>query len=162
MKSIVVAYDQNRGIGSLGALPWGRSLPADLRHFRQLTTGGSVIMGRKTYESIGRALPNRENIVLSRHPIDSVDTIVVTSLPAAYEAAHGNQFIIGGASVYEASLPDVDVIYATEVHAKFPDIDASFPSLDAVWKERARDMHYADESNAYDYDFVTYVRSVDR
>lgn len=158
MKSIVVAYDQSRAIGAHGALPWGRSLPADLRHFRELTTDGSVIMGRKTYESIGKALPHRENIVVSRQPIADVGVIVAASLVDAYKKAHGNQFIIGGASVYQQALADVDVIYATEVKATFSDADAYFPPLGREWRERARESHIADERNVYGYDFVTYVR----
>ncbi len=158
MKSIVVAYDQNRGIGVHGDLPWGRSLPADLRHFKQLTTGGSVIMGRKTYDSIGKALPNRENIVLTHQPLVDTGAVTAYSLPDAYEKAHGNQFIIGGASVYRQALADVDVIYATEVKATFSNTDAYFPPLGHEWRECAREQHVADAKNAYNYGFVTYVR----
>lgn len=158
MKSIVVAYDVSRAIGVQGDLPWKRDLPADLRHFRDLTMGGSIIMGRNTYESIGRALPGRENIVVTHRALDATDVIAVDSLTAAYGAAHGNQFIIGGASVYGQALADVDVIYATEVQAEFADADTFFPVLDTEWQERARELHVADETNRYPYDFVTYVR----
>ena len=106
MKSIVVAYDRARGIGANNDLLWGRDLPADLRHFKDLTAGGSLIMGRKTFESIGRALPGRENIVVTHRPLDTVDVIAVDSLASAYRLAHGNQFIIGGASIYEQALCD--------------------------------------------------------
>lgn len=158
MKSIVVAYDQARGIGVRNDLLWQRDLPADLKHFRDLTMGGSIIMGRNTYESIGRALPGRENIVVTHRPIDATDIIAVDSLAAAYAAAHGNQFIIGGASVYEQALSDVDVVYATEVHATFTDASVFFPPLGDEWQERAREPHEADAKNKYPYDFVTYVR----
>ena len=99
MKSIVVAYDSHRGIGASNDLLWQRDLPADLTHFKKLTMGGSLIMGRNTFESIGRALPGRENIVVTHRPLDVVDVIAVNSLAAAYEKAHGNQFIIGGGQI---------------------------------------------------------------
>ncbi len=158
MKSIVVAYDQKRGIGAHNDLLWQRDVPADLRHFKNLTMGGSLIMGRNTFESIGRALPGRENIVVTHRPLDMTDIIAVDSLAAAYAAAHGNQFIIGGASIYEQALPDIDVVYATEVHETFPVADVFFPELSDEWHERARETHPADERNKYAYDFVTYVR----
>lgn len=159
MKSIVVAYDQKRGIGARNDLLWQRDLPADLRHFKELTMGGSLIMGRNTYESIGRALPGRENIVVTHRPLDAVDVIAVDSLAAAYAAAHGNQFIIGGGQIYEQSLPDADVVYATEVAETFTTAEVFFPALGEGWREASRESHPSDERNKYAYDFVTYVRS---
>ena len=159
MKSIVVAYDQKRGIGAANDLLWQRDLPADLRHFKELTMGGSLIMGRNTYDSIGRALPGRENIVVTHRPLDAVDVIAVDSLAAAYAAAHGNQFIIGGGQIYEQSLPDADVVYATEVAETFTTAEVYFPALGEGWREAARESHPSDERNKYAYDFVTYVRS---
>lgn len=159
MKSIVVAYDRARGIGANNDLLWGRDLPADLRHFKDLTTGGSLIMGRKTFESIGHALPGRENIVVTHRPLDAVDVIAVDSLASAYRLAHGNQFIIGGASIYEQALSDVDVIYATEVDQVFPEAEVFFPALGEDWYERSRESFEADDRNKYPYDFVTYVRT---
>ena len=158
MKSIVVAYDRARGIGANNDLLWGRDLPADLRHFKDLTAGGSLIMGRKTFESIGRALPGRENIVVTHRPLDTVDVIAVDSLASAYRLAHGNQFIIGGASIYEQALYDVDVVYATEVDQVFPEAEVFFPLLGEDWQERSRESFEADDRNKYPYDFVTYVR----
>ena len=158
MKSIVVAYDSQRGIGASNDLLWQRDLPADLAHFKQLTMGGSLIMGRNTFESIGRALPGRENIVVTHRPLDIVDVIAVNSLAAAYEKAHGNQFIIGGGQIYNQSLPDTDVVYATEVHETFPQAEVFFPDLGDDWREVAREAHSADGRNKYDYDFVTYKR----
>ena len=156
MKSIIVAYDERRGIGAGNDLLWHRDLPADLAHFKQLTMGGSIIMGRKTFESIGRALPGRESIVVSHGHIDAVDAIAATSLPDAYAAAHGNIFVIGGGQIYEQVLTDVDLIYATEVHASFPQATVFFPVLGPEWREVARETHVADERNKYAYDFVTY------
>lgn len=158
MKSIVVAYDRARGIGANNDLLWGRDLPADLRHFKDLTAGGSLIMGRKTFESIGRTLPGRENIVVTHRPLDTVDVIAVDSLASAYRLAHGNQFIIGGASIYEQALSDVDVVYATEVDQVFPEAEVFFPPLGEDWQERSRESFEADDRNKYPYDFVTYVR----
>ncbi len=159
MRSIVVAYDRARGIGAHNDLLWQRDLPADLRHFKELTMGGSLIMGRNTYESIGRALPGRENIVVTHRPIDALGIVAVDSLAAAYTAAHGNQFVIGGASIYEQALADVDMIYATEVDETFPEAEVFFPALDDAWQERSRESFDADDRNKYSYDFVTYARA---
>lgn len=158
MKSIVVAYDSRRGIGASNDLLWQRDLPADLAHFKQLTMGGSLIMGRNTFESIGRALPGRENIVVTHRPLDVVDVLAVDSLAKAYETAHGNQFIIGGGQIYAQSLQDADVIYATEVRASFPQAEVFFPELGDEWREVSREAHVADGRNKYAYDFVTYAR----
>lgn len=158
MKSIVVAYDSRRGIGASNDLLWQRDLPADLAHFKKLTMGGSLIMGRNTFESIGRALPGRENIVVTHRPLDVVDVVAVDSLARAYETAHGNQFIIGGGQIYNQSIADVDIVYATEVHETFSQAEVFFPELGDNWHEVAREAHVADDRNKYAYDFVTYAR----
>ena len=155
-KCIVVAYDKNRGIGARGDLPWGRALPADLKHFRALTIGKSIIMGRATFESIGRALPQRENIVVA---LSAACVIAVGSLARAYEIAQHQPCVIGGASIYEQALADCDVIYATEVDHSFTGIDRYFPSLDDSWHECGRQSFPADEANQYAYSFVTYMRA---
>lgn len=157
MKRLVVAYDQDRGIGVRGDLPWGRDLPADLRHFRALTLGRTVIMGRTTFESVG-VLPDRENIIVTHRPLDNTDAIAVDSLQAAFERAQHDPVVIGGASIYEQALQNIDLIHVTEVHAHFPDVDTFFPELDSSWREIERDAHRADERNKYDFDFVTYRR----
>ena len=109
--SIVVAYDRQRGIGVGGALPWGRSLPADLAHFKQLTTGGSIIMGRTTFESIGsRPLPQRENIVISRTPTQVHGVLTAASLEAAVALSRYQPWIIGGGQLYRYALPYVTTI----------------------------------------------------
>lgn len=162
MRSIVVAYDKMRGIGASNDLLWQRDLPADLHHFKQLTMGGSLIMGRNTYESIGRALPGRENIVVTHRTIEAVDVIAVNSLGAAYAAAHGNQFVIGGERIFSEALPDIDLVYATEVRETFPQADVFFPELPDEWREVAREAHLADDRNKYDYDFVTFARTTPR
>lgn len=160
MRSIIVAYDRNRGIGAANDLLWKRDLPADLRRFKELTTGSAIIMGRKTYESIGRPLPNRQNIVISRQgdPIEGV--IVVTTLDDAYAAVTTEDiYIIGGGQIYNLALESVDQILATEVDAAFPAAEIFFPMLDKTeWQESSREHHDADENNKYPFDFVTYTK----
>lgn len=156
IKRLVVAYDDKRGIGVRGELPWGRDLPDDLRHFRTLTLGKSVIMGRTTFESVG-VLPGRENIVVTTRPLDA-DVIAASSLRAAYDRAQHELVVIGGASIYEQALSDIDIIHATEVHAEFNNIDTYFPALDHDWQEIDREQHLADDRNKYDFDFVTFQR----
>ncbi len=160
MKSIIVAYDKHMGIGADNDLLWQRDLPADLKHFKELTTGHAIIMGRKTYESIGRPLPNRQNIVVSRsmEPVQGMG--VVPSIEEAYKIATDPQiFIIGGAQIYEQTLDTADVILATEVDAIFENATVFFPPINnEVWMETAREHHEADEANKYAFDFVTYVR----
>jgi dihydrofolate reductase len=161
-KAIIVAYDTNRAIGRGGDLPWGRSLPADLAHFKRLTRGGDVIMGRKTFESIGRRpLPERENIVISSRPTGVKGVLTAVNLSSALALSRYPTFIIGGAQVYGDALgvPEIDTIYATEVDATFPDADTFFPELDmTVWEETDRVHRPADEANVYALDFVIYRR----
>ena len=163
-KAIVVAYDKNRAIGRNGDLPWGRSLSADLAQFKRLTKGGDVIMGRKTFESIGcRPLPERENIVISSRPTGVKGILTAMNLESALALSRYPTFIIGGARVYGDALkmPEIDTIYATEVDAAFPDADTFFPELDmSVWQETSRVHHPADAENKYDFDFVTYQRAI--
>lgn len=160
MKSIIVAYDKNRGIGAANDLLWQRDLPADLARFKELTTGHPIIMGRKTFESIGRALPNRRNIVVSHHDINVEGIETVTSLEDAYNlVVDEDVFVIGGGQIYAQALPTVDSIYVTEVDASFA-AEIFFPLLpEGDWFETAREHHIADERNKYDHDFVTYTRA---
>ena len=159
MKAIVVAIDKNNGIGAENDLLWVRDLPADLAHFKKLTTGGSIIMGRKTFESIGRPLPNRENIVISRTPTGVQGVLTANSLNSAYELARYPIFVIGGGRVYADAINDMDVLYVTEVHAVFPQATVFFPKIDSIiWKESAREHYEADNNNKYSFDFVTYEK----
>lgn len=162
-KAIVVAYDKNRAIGRNGDLPWGRSLPADLAQFKRLTKGSDVIMGRKTFESIGsRPLPERENIVISSRPTGVKGVLTAMNLPSALALSRYPVFIIGGAQVYGDALKmsEIDTIYATEIDASFPDADTFFPEIDmTTWQEVSRVHHPADAENKYDFDFVTYQRA---
>lgn len=161
MKSIVVAYDQKRGIGAKNDLLWLRDLPADLKHFKDLTTGHAVIMGRNTYKSIGKPLPNRQNIVLSRENETIEGVTVVDSLQAAYDAVEDGRetFVIGGGQIFALAIDTVDTIFATEVNATFDQADIFFPAIDIThWHETSRVHHDADERNLYGYDFVIYER----
>jgi dihydrofolate reductase len=150
--ALVVAVADGGVIGRDGALPW--SLPADLKHFRTLTTGHHVVMGRKTHASIGRALPERTNLVLTRHPEQVAPgcRAVATldeALCVARDAGESVCFVIGGAGVYAQALPLARRLYLTEVHAAV-DGDVRFPDLDrARWREVARDERPADERNAH-------------
>lgn len=133
-------------------------MPADLKHFRTLTTGKNIIMGLSTYESIGRPLPNRRNIVLSRkvHDIDGVD--VAQSITEAYALAGADAVVVGGGSIYEQTLDDMDRLYVTEVQAEFSNATVFFPEIGPMWVETSREHHDADEQNKYAYDFVVYDR----
>lgn len=159
MKSIIVAYDKNRGIGAANDLLWTRDLPADLRHFKEVTTGHTIIMGRKTYESLGRPLPNRHNIVISRDMEPTSGITVVRNLEEAYAAATSpDVFVIGGGQIYQLAIDGVDRILATEVDAIFK-ADVFFPAVNpAVWIEIGREHHEKDDLNKYNYDFVVYER----
>lgn len=155
-----MAMDRNNGIGAANDLLWGRDLPSDLAHFKKLTTGGSIIMGRKTFQSIGRPLPHRENIVVSSQPTGVAGVLTANSLDSAYALARYPVFVCGGGQLYAAAIDDVDVLYVTYVDAEFPGADVFFPQINCQdWTETARDHHEADERNKYAYDFVTYERA---
>lgn len=162
MKTIVVAYDKNRGIGAANDLLWKRDLPDDLKHFKEVTMGGAIIMGRKTFESIGRPLPGRQNIVISRDGSLLIDgAAVATSLESAYQMVEPDRevYIIGGGQIYTLALDTADRIFVTEVDATFDEADVFFPAIDmSIWREADRAHHVTDERNRYAFDFVTYVR----
>ena len=161
MKTIIVAYDKHFGIGANNDLLWMGDMPADLKHFRDTTAGSAVIMGRKTYESIGHQLPNRQNIVVSHHNSPVEGSRVVNSLQSAYEAVeYGREtFVIGGGIIYALAIDSVDRIIATEVDAIFEEATIFFPNIDpSTWRETERIKHISDDNNRYNYDFVTYLR----
>jgi len=153
--SIVVAMAANRVIGNNNRLPW--HLPADLKHFKQTTMGKPILMGRKTWESIGRALPGRTNIVITRDEnYAAPGCVVVHSIEAAMQAAQQQDevMVIGGAEFYRQVLPRADTIYLTRIHQDFEG-DAFFPELDeAGWQEVARVDCDADDRNPYAYSFI--------
>ncbi|MGZ9712272.1 dihydrofolate reductase [Glaciimonas sp. GNP009] len=163
--TIIVATDAKNGIGIRNTLPW--HLPEDLAHFKRTTSGHTIIMGRKTFESIGRPLPNRRNIVITRNPEwqhEGVET--VSSLEAAAALANssvndadaaGEAFVIGGAEIYAAAQRLCDRLIVTEISKRF-DCDAFFPALDPQqWQETSRLSHHS-AANNFDYAFVEYQR----
>lgn len=155
--SAIVAMAENRVIGKNNQLPW--RLPADLKHFKALTTGHPILMGRKTYESIGKPLPHRTNIILTRDasyqaPGCQVVTTIKAAIAQATAEGHSEIFIIGGAEIYRQLLPDIERIYLTIVHETFEG-DAFFPELPAAWREIKREEHTKDADNPYDYTFLT-------
>nr|MBF0684178.1 dihydrofolate reductase [Pseudomonas sp.] len=157
--TLVVAYAKNRVIGRDNALPW--RLPADLAHFKRTTLGKPIIMGRKTWDSLGRALPGRLNIVVSRNPeLQATGATVVGNLEQALNAckASGAQeaCVIGGEAIFAMALPLADTVIATEIDAEVPG-DTWFAPLPAGWRETRREPQ--PEENGYRYDFVTYERS---
>jgi dihydrofolate reductase len=156
--SIVVAIAENNAIGNNNQLLW--HLPADLKHFKNITTGHTVIMGRKTYDSVGKPLPNRRNIIITRQDISIAGCQVVKSIEDALALAAGEQevFIVGGAEIYKQSIHLTDRIYLTIVHQKF-DADTFFPEIDYNdWTQTARTDHQPDEKNKFPYSFITLDR----
>lgn len=156
--TIIVAFDAQRGIGINNTLPW--HIPGELPRFKRITTGHAIIMGRKTFESIGRPLPGRRNIVLTRNSNWQKDGVeVVSSLQAAIQlAGDAEAFVIGGADIYEQALPLCDELLVTEIHQNFA-CDAFFPVIDKEqWKEVERTTQYC-EKNKFDYAFVTYEKT---
>jgi dihydrofolate reductase len=157
----VVALDKNNGIGVANELPW--HLPEDLAHFKRVTSGHAIVMGRNTFESIGRPLPNRRNIVITRNPEwkrDGVETASSVSQAISMLGEAGG-FIIGGGQVFEEAMPLVQTLVVTEIDKVFP-CDTFFPRIDpAQWKETAREQHHSDKSGL-DFAIVTYQRSAQR
>lgn len=155
--TIVVAIDTNNGIGISNTLPW--HLPEDLAHFKRTTSGHPIIMGRKTFDSIGRPLPNRRNIVITRNPDwQHAGVEVVTSLAAAKALVSDTPaFIIGGGQIFTDTLADSDRLIVTRIDQAF-DCDAFFPAIDPKqWQETAREEHHS-EVNGFDYAYITYDR----
>ena len=157
--SIVVAMDDNRLIGSNNQLPW--HLPADLAYFKKLTTGKSILMGRKTYDSIGRPLPNRRNIVITRNVEISIPGCeVISSIESALEITKGDKevMVIGGASLCKQLLPKINRLYITKIDGEFEG-DVFFPEYDDIsWHQVSCESHPKDDSNAYSYHFIVLDR----
>jgi dihydrofolate reductase len=155
--TMVVAIDRQRGIGIGNKLPW--HLPEDLAHFKRTTSGHPIIMGRKTFDSIGRALPNRRNIVITRDPQWRHEGVeAVPSVQAAQDlAGPGDAFIIGGAQIFNEALARTDRLIVTEIDADFH-CDTFFPPINGgEWREVAREAHRS-EQNGFDFAYVTYDR----
>ncbi|MFM7760173.1 MAG: dihydrofolate reductase [Burkholderiaceae bacterium] len=155
--SLIVAVDRQYGIGINNALPW--RLPEDLAFFKRITSGHAIIMGRKTFDAIGRPLPNRRNIVVTRNDAWTHEGVerAVSLQQAIHVAGEGEVFIIGGAQIYREAITLADRLIVTEIDAEFA-CDAFFPSIDpAAWYTESRETHHS-ESNGWDYSFVMYRR----
>lgn len=161
MNYIIVGYDKNRAIGAGGILPWEGKMKTDMRRVRELTTGNAIIMGRKTYDSIGRALPNRQNIVITHRPFMADGVTVVETLDEAYAAVEQGRdaYIFGGGQIYALALDTVDKIFATEIDTIVEGADVFFPELTSDWQEISREHHSTSDSDQYSFDFVTFKRN---
>lgn len=163
MMKLIVAKASNNVIGDNNKLIW--HLPNDLKNFKALTTDHPIIMGRKTYESLGRPLPNRTNIIITRDANFIDEKVVITySLEEAIEKAKTikeDYFIIGGGEIYKQSLLQADELYITEVHHEFEG-DTYFPEIDEEYFEEIERIHHTkDEKHQYAYSFITYKRIKD-
>lgn len=154
---LVAALDQNRAIGVGNAMPW--HLPDDLAHFKRLTLGKTVLMGRKTFLSIGRPLPKRRNLVLTRDPSFHAEGIeILPSLDAALQL-EPNLMIIGGGEIYTLALALANTLHLTLVQTQIPHADAFFPAWDSAnWLETTRQHHPSDERHVFGFDWVTLKR----
>jgi dihydrofolate reductase len=161
MISIIVAFDKNRVIGARGmGLLW--RLPADLKHFKELTMGHTVIIGRKTYESIGKSLPGRMNIIITRREnYSALGCMVAGSLKEAVDKAGNREvFVIGGGEIYKEALPIAQRLYVTLIEYEFTG-DVYFPEIDtAKWKMIYEKPGFVDEKNAYPHRFLVFERIV--
>ena len=159
--SVIVAAGKNNEIGQKNGMLW--HLPAELKRFRELTTGHPVVMGRRTFESLPKGpLPNRTNVILTRNKeLLYENCLVFSSLDAALVKLRDEEeiFIIGGGTIYEQAFPLADKLYLTRVHAEFPAADTFFPEVNRKeWKEVSRETHPADEKNAYSFTFYEFER----
>ena len=155
--SLIVAMAQHRVIGRSNQMPW--HLPADLRHFKSVTLGKPVIMGRKTFESIGRPLPGRRNLVITRNSDwqeDGVESVNSLDAALALVGDEAEVMIIGGGQLYREALPLAHRLYLTHIDLTVNDADTWFPDYSACrWQTVAEEMHCADEKNPYNYRFET-------
>ena len=160
--SMIAAMAKNRVIGAKNDMPW--HLPADLKHFKSVTMGKPIIMGRKTYESIGRALPGRVNVVITSNADATFDgAVTVTSVKDAIVAAGDvdEVMIIGGGTIYQTCLASANRLYLTFIDLEV-DGDTFFPDFEqaSAWHEVERAKHFADDKNPYNYEFVTFDRAL--
>ncbi len=161
MISIIAAIGNNNELGKKNTLLW--DMPADMKHFRETTKGHTVIMGQKTFESIGRPLPNRKNIVLTRDSSFKAEGVEISkSLEEtldSFKNSYEEVFVIGGAQIYKQSLEQADRLYITHVNMTDKDADAFFPEIiPIVWNETKHEEHKKDIENPFDYTFSIYER----
>lgn len=162
--TIIAALDENNAIGNNNQLLW--HLPLDLKRFKSLTQNHVILMGRKTFESLGRPLPNRQNMVISSkadYPVPD-NVYLFSSLPEAIEAARNkdsNPYIIGGGTIYSQALKYVDTLELTLVHTQMDKADTYFPEIDfSEWNKTFDEFHPKDDKHLYDFRFVTYQRKI--
>jgi dihydrofolate reductase len=165
--AIIVAMAEGQVIGVDNRLPW--HLPADLKYFKATTLGKPIVMGRKTYESIGRPLPGRRNIVVSSNKdyaiegvtvVHSIESALAVARDEALKSGMDEVMVIGGAQLYRDCLPLVDRLYVTRIHAEI-DGDATFPALDwSLWQQQSREDFAANESGSFAYSFLIYSRKL--
>jgi dihydrofolate reductase len=158
MIAIIVAAARNRTIGVDNTLPW--RCPEDLKHFKALTMGHHMIMGRQTFESIGRPLPGRTTVVVTRDPELKIEgCLIAHSLPEALKLCGNEAFIVGGADIYAQSIDYADILYITEIQQAVSG-DAHFPEFDqSKWREVSRDIRTQETPQPLEYHFVTYQRN---
>lgn len=159
--SSIVAISKNRVIGKEGKLPW--YLPNDLKYFKKMTLNKPVIMGRKTFDSIGNILPKRTNIIMSRDPFFVASNCLIandldTALEMAFDTGAEECFIIGGGEIFKEALPQCDHVYLTEVEIDIEGGDAFFPALDDEWIKTKETFCPKDEKNEYNHWFKIYAR----
>ncbi len=161
MISLIAAIGKNYELGKKNALLW--NLPLDMKHFQDTTRGHTVIMGQKTYESMGKPLPNRKNIVVTRNKDFKAEGVEISySLEDTIESFKDSPeeiFVIGGGEIYKQTINNADRLYITHVNATFPDADTFFPEIiPIVWNEVSHEEHKADSRHAFDYTFSTYEK----
>ena len=156
MINVIVAYDKNLAIGKDNTLVWRQS--ADLKRFKELTTGNTVVMGRKTFESIGKPLPNRRNIVITRQDIEIEGVEIIKSIEEIKNIEE-DIFIIGGGEIYKSCLIFADRIFATEIDCEI-ESDTWFVDVDmSEWVVESKSEHKSDEKNQYDYSFINLIKN---
>lgn len=157
--SLIVAFDENRLIGNNNALPW--HLPADLKHFKNITMGHTMIMGRKTFDSIGKPLPGRVSMIITRQKDYKVEgCIVVNTMEEALKKCNDQEevFIIGGAQIFECTLPIATDLYITKIHHAFTG-DTHFPEIsEKEWEQISEVTNERDEKNEWPYSFIHYKK----
>jgi dihydrofolate reductase len=161
--AIIAALGNKNELGKDNTLLW--DMPLDMKHFRDTTRNHAIIMGRKTFESIGKPLPGRQNIVITRDTnYTAKNTTIAYSLIDALEKVDTEKypnevFVIGGAQIYAEALTYAKTLYITHIHADFPTADTFFPNIDTnIFTEFSREVHTKDEQHGYDYDFVIYKK----
>lgn len=159
MISIIVAMGKNNEIGLNNEMPW--HLPNDLRYFKNITTGHTIVMGRKTYESIGRPLPNRKNVILSRQSLELPESVSqIQDINDIKKLAQSNEqiFILGGAEVYRQTIDLADELFITQINESFT-ADTYFPQVNLLeWQQVSAEQGLRDEKNDYDYKFLRFTR----